>query len=259
MLCSIYGSMLRWARPKGEAQGFWTSHLPLKAKRDVYVPNMYVRVAKRGTTASLYHDIIKRLIHLGSKTICVWCAFMCFLDSQKFICDRIIHFKVCVFAYRNCSAFCKTVKIFTVIFKQPFLVLLQNFKISQIYQKHFRKSSTYLMNTNVHHAWHGYSLKIGRDFRKVKTLKIHILICCKGGSCSLKTTKDRRKVPSAKLFVSDMRLQEQRSQSQQTVLGLIPDEHGSVAWTLWQKNGTKSEGPKLFALARRLKKHTPQP
>jgi hypothetical protein len=45
----------------------------------------------------------------------------------------------------------------------------------------------------------------------------------------VETKQHRRKVLSAKLFVSDKRLQEQRSQSQQTDLGFILAKDGSVS------------------------------
>jgi hypothetical protein len=73
--------------------------------------------------------------------------------------------------------------------------------------------------TDSHQTWHAYSLKPGRDFRKVKTLKsVLVWKPGEGGFCILETKHDRRTSPRPKLFVLTRRLQKQRPQPRKTVL-----------------------------------------
>jgi hypothetical protein len=103
-------------------------------------------------------------------------------------------------------------------------------------------------------------LRMGRDFRKGKNSEKIVLNSCPGDavSCSLETKHDRRKAAKVKLFVSERRLQEQSSQSQQTVLGLIPDHVFCCSETNHDRRMVPR--PKLFVSLRdyRNKGHNPE-
>jgi hypothetical protein len=112
--------------------------------------------------------------------------------------------------------------------------------------------------TNLHQTWHAYSLRPGREHRKVKTLEKNVLssISGEGSSCSLETVHNRRTAPWSKLFASKRRLQKQKSQPQRTVLSLSPDVDGFSSSET--KHNRTVERTKLFVSARRLQELRPQ-
>jgi hypothetical protein len=69
----------------------------------------------------------------------------------------------------------------------------------------------------------------------------------------LETKQNRRKASRAKLFVAERTLQEQWSQSHETILGSVPDEDDFCSSNTVENRRTENR-TKLFVVARILQK-----
>jgi hypothetical protein len=99
---------------------------------------------------------------------------------------------------------------------------------------------------SLHQIWHSYSLRLGVDFRKVRTPE-SVLSSNPGecGSCSSETKHNRRTASRPKLFVSKRRLQVQWPESL-NCRESSPGEVGYVAWKLITIEKRRKEQSCLF-------------